>query len=122
MDFSLLGAAVPQSDASRMRARLLECLAGHFIPDRSGAIPIACRIEASEHADELQDGWFSGVNAVIVYVENDDLMIRATASAVPQFFKAREPWEDFDVCIFDEEMTWCVAVTHNDEVKRVSLR
>ncbi len=58
---------------------------------------------------------------MIVYVENYETMIRTTAPAVLQFLKAREPWQDFDVCIFDDEISWCVALTHNDEAKRVRL-
>lgn len=58
---------------------------------------------------------------MIVYMENYEVMIRTTAPAALKFLKDREPWEDFDVCIFDDEISWCVAMTHNDEAKRVRL-
>lgn len=121
MDFSLLGTLVPDTEAKQIRAHLLARLDGYFFSARSGAIPIACRIAPTEFANELQESWFSGVQAVIVYMENYGTMIRSTVPAVLQFLKAREPWQDFDVCIFDDEISWCVALTHNDEAKRVRL-
>lgn len=58
---------------------------------------------------------------MIVYIENYETMIRTTVPAVLQFLKAREQWQDFDLCIFDDGISWCVALTHNDEAKRVRL-
>ena len=121
MDLSYLGRLVPDTEAKQLRARLLLRFKSHFYSDRSDVIPVACRIEPMEQANELQESWFSGIQAVIVYMENYETMIRTTAPAVLQFLKAREPWQDFDVCIFDDEINWCVALTHNDEAKRVSL-
>jgi len=121
MDFSHMGPLVPDSEAKQIRTRLLERLEGFLFSDRSDAIPLACRIEPTEHADELQENWFLGVQSVIVYMENYETMIRTTVPAVLQFLKARESWQDFDLCIFDDEIRWCVALTHNDEAKRVTL-
>lgn len=121
MDFNHLGALVPDTEAKQIRARLLARLEGYFYSARSDEIPIACRIEPTEYANELQESWFSGVKTVIVYMENYGTMIRTTAPTALQFLKAREPWQDFDVCIFDDEISWCVALTHNDEAKRVRL-
>ncbi|MGJ5066892.1 hypothetical protein [Bradyrhizobium oligotrophicum] len=121
MDFSHLGPLVPDTEAKQIRARLLARLENYFFSDRSDAIPIACRIEPTDRADELQESWFSGVQAVIVYIENYETMIRTTVPAVLQFLKAREQWQDFDLCIFDDGISWCVALTHNDEAKRVRL-
>ncbi|MDR6536757.1 hypothetical protein [Variovorax soli] len=122
MDFSFLGSLVAPAEAREIRAHLLRRLNSNFFPERSDALPIACRIEPLEQASELQEHWFSGIQAVIAYMENYDLMIRTTVPAVLKFLGAREPWQDFDVCIFDDEMNWCAALTHNDEAKFLKLQ
>lgn len=121
MDFSNLGPLVPDAEAKNIRTLLQTRLESHFSRDRSDSIPISCRIDPRERADGVQDDWFSGLGSVIVYMENYEVMIRTSAPAVLRFLKAREPWQDFDVCIFDDDISWCIALTHNDEAKRVVL-
>ena len=45
-----------------------------------------------------------------------DLLRIATPLEVLDYLKNKEPWEDYDICLFDDSLEWCVGITHNDEI------
>ena len=121
MDFTFLGEVLTPERADKLRHKLLCRLTTHFFPDRMDSIPISCRIKPMQQGSQLNKAWFEKADSVVVYMENYEVMVRSTANTVLRFLNTREPWQDFDVCIFPEDVTWCAALTHNDEAKFVSL-
>ena len=121
MDFTFLGKVLTQEQAAHLRHKLLERLATHLYSDREECIPISCQIKPMQQGHQLDVTWFSGSGELVVFMENYDTMVLSTSGPVLKFLNNREPWQDFDVCIFDQEVTWCVALTHNDEAKFVRL-
>lgn len=119
MDFSLIGEKLPAVEAENLRVRLMKQAEIHRITERMPGIPIACQINATETSDHIELAWFGGEETVIAFFENDNVMVRATVSFLLDFLAQREPWQDWDVCIFDCDVTWCAALTHNDEAKFV---
>ncbi len=83
------------------------------------SIPIACQFRGAEPFASFQDEWFAGEVAVVAFFENYNVMVLTNVKAVLSFLSKREPWQDWDVCLFNRSVTWCAAITHNDEVKFV---
>jgi hypothetical protein len=57
--------------------------------------------------------------SVVAFFENHGVMVHTSMDVLWPFLEAREPWEDIDICIFDQDIKWCLALTHNDEMKFV---
>ena len=36
--------------------------------------------------------------------------------SVLNYLAKRQPWEDYDICLFDESLEWCIGITHNDDI------
>ncbi len=121
MNFDFLGENLSPERSAELRRNLLKRLKMNFFPDRQESIPISCRIKPVWQSSQLEKSWFRNISKVVVYMENYDLMVLAEIDDVLRFLNSREPWQDFDVCIFDEDMTWCAALTHNDEAKFLNL-
>lgn len=121
MDFSFLGKVLPSEQVAELRRKLLQKLDMHLYHDRMDSIPISCRIKPIKESRRLEAAWLPESKDIVAFMENYETMILTNANTLLPFLEKREPWQDFDVCIFDQEMTWCVALTHNDEVKFVSL-
>ncbi|MDR7090661.1 hypothetical protein [Cellvibrio fibrivorans] len=119
MDFTFLGEIISDESRVEFRRKLVGKLSKHFFMDRGESIPISCRINSSELANDLEKKWFHEGRRHIVYMENYDVMILSKVDDFLTFLANREPWQDYDVCIFDEEITFCVALTHNEEIKVV---
>lgn len=117
MDFGFLGKELSLMEVAKLRKELVQKLDAHLCCDRVESMPIACRIRPMKDPGRLEASWFSHEKAVVVFLENDGVMVSTTVDALLLFLEKREPWQDFDMCIFDQGMTWCVALTHNDEVK-----
>jgi hypothetical protein len=49
--------------------------------------------------------------SVFLYFEGRELR-RTTMRDVQQYVLALEPWEDWDLYVFDPNLTWCIAYTH----------
>lgn len=121
MDFKFLGKVFSDDHKTELRQKLIKKLAIFFDSDRSDSIPISCRITALELYENVERSWFSTEDNYIVYMENYDVMVLSQAKTFIAFLEGREPWQDYDLCIFDEGITFCVALTHNDEVKFIRL-
>lgn len=84
-------------------------------------IPTACLIKGSHGPEVLADPTFRARKNIYFYLEsgdvreNDDLRI-CDALDLIQYVEQKEPWEDHDICAFDDSMTWCLAVSHEDTV------
>ena len=81
--------------------------------------PIACQVRAAESFASFQNEWFAGEDVVVAFFENYNVMVLTNVKAVLSLLSQREPWQDWDVCLFNLSVTWCASITHNDEVKFV---
>ena len=119
--FADLGQQVDPGQFLEFRQRLLQklklCLSDDLLP----SMPIACRIQAQRQSRHFEESWLPQVGKLFLYVENYNLMIITSAERISRFLQEREPWQDFDMCIFNEDITWCAALTHNDQMKYVSI-
>lgn len=121
VDFDTLGQQIACDRFLAIRQLLLQKLKFFMPDDPCASIPIACRIEPQKLSLQFEESWLPQSGKLFLYMENYDLMILAAAERVSRFLQQREPWQDFDVCIFDQEITWCAALTHNDQMKFVSF-
>lgn len=117
LDFSFLGDPLPKEDAEKFRHHLAKMIEPHRILGRMESIPFACQFHAVESFNSFDDDWFAGEETVVAFFENHNVMVLTEVKAVLSLLSQREPWQDWDVCLFNRSMTWCAAITHNDEVK-----
>lgn len=77
-------------------------------------IPTACILKGSK-ANNIEDiKRLSGDDYVFVYWDEGDSLRKEKIGRIDEFWKNREPWEDYDFCIFPETLEWCIGFTHND--------
>ena len=77
-------------------------------------LPTACLLEgrkARTVADLLLN--FDD-QEVFVYWDQGTALRRESFRVVSKFWATREPWEDYDFCVFPRSLDWCIGFTHND--------
>jgi len=84
-------------------------------------IPTACLVKGPRGSEVLKDPTFLARKNIYFYLESgevpeDEILRICDATDLVQYVKQKEPWEDYDLCTFDESMTWCLAVSHNDTI------
>jgi|ERR1035438_1921805 hypothetical protein len=79
-------------------------------------VPTACVLQGRKDREYLGKPRFLNRKSVLFYLESAHCLRRTTPIEAADYFSAREPWEDYDVCLFDESLEWCVGITHNDDV------
>jgi hypothetical protein len=83
-------------------------------------IPTACLLQGEE-VDEITAALPpKGDAAVFTFFENTSEVYCTTWAAVLQYLQKREPWEDYDICVFDESLDWCFGISHEDRLVWVS--
>jgi hypothetical protein len=76
-------------------------------------LPTACLLEgrkARTVADLLLN--FDD-QEVFVYWDQGTALRRESFRVVSKFWATREPWEDYDFCVFPRSLDWCIGFTHN---------
>lgn len=53
---------------------------------------------------------------VLLYDERQKIFYDTTIKNIIDFVQGFEPWDKVDACIFDEDMDWGVAITHEDKI------
>jgi hypothetical protein len=56
----------------------------------------------------------SSGNAKLLVENFSSELYLTTIKAMAHYLKSREPWEDYDICIFDSSFDWCLAISHED--------
>ena len=79
-------------------------------------VPTACTLAGLDGADMIASDEFRHKERLLVLFENPDELYVASGEQIFSYVSNRNPWEDYDLCIFDEAMTWCVGVTHDDKI------
>ncbi|MDB6034853.1 MAG: hypothetical protein JWM16_5191 [Verrucomicrobiales bacterium] len=79
-------------------------------------VPTACMLQGRKGGGIFQSPKFLGKKRVFFFLESASLLHSADPQAVVNYLAQREPWEDYDICLFDESYEWCVGLTHNDDI------
>lgn len=66
--------------------------------------------------EAFQDMMLPSEKTVFFYDEREKTLYSTTMKDVVYFVKNLEPWDQVDACIFDRDMNWVVAVTHEDVI------
>lgn len=89
------------------------------IPDN---VPTACLLQGDRDPEVLKSPEFLRHDVVHVMFEYNEQVRVATAIEVARYVEERQPWEDYDLCICNPALTWCIGVTHNEDVIVVGRR
>ncbi|MDE7430394.1 MAG: hypothetical protein K2N34_00510 [Lachnospiraceae bacterium] len=66
--------------------------------------------------EAVQDITLPHDKTVFFYDEREKLLYSTTMKDAVYFIKNLEPWDQVDACIFDKDMNWVIAVTHEDVI------
>lgn len=66
--------------------------------------------------EAVQDIAIPSDKAVFFYDEREKILYGTTMEDVVYFVKNLEPWDQVDACVFDGDMNWVIAVTHEDAI------
>lgn len=116
-----LGRILPKDEMTEVLQSFLSRIGNHLNPEISTSAPIACRIRATISSPKLLNDWLITSVPLFAYFENYNIMVQASAQSLIGFIELREPWQDYDICIFDENFKWCAALTHNNEAKFIFI-
>jgi len=118
-ELPILGMPLDSSAKHAQLARLRQTIGPFLSSSISEAAPISCRVQGVESSLENLPHLVSNNARILVYFENYDYAVNSTWGEFVAFVEAREPWQDYDVCVLPADGDWCVAITHNDRVSIV---
>lgn len=110
------GDRVESGVAAYWKAKLDARLEGTLDASMSSYVPIACRIKGEDRVGLFDDPLFNGKRFVYAFFENVDELYRTTIEDLRDYLECKEPWEDYDICVFDESLDWFVGCSHNDRI------
>lgn len=79
-------------------------------------VPYACALDGILRPDIFQEDWFLSAARLYAFFEHPVEVFETTPDQVIEFTEKKEEWEDYDFCLFDESMNWCVCSTHNGDL------
>ena len=79
-------------------------------------LPTACQLDGLKNNNILESSKFLNIDKVFYYFDSSKQLFKASTKEITDYVKKRQPWEDYDFCIFDLEVKWCIGITHNDDV------
>jgi hypothetical protein len=79
-------------------------------------VPTACTLDGTKNLDIIHTETFRLIKKLYVLFESPDELYVASGEDVLGFYDSLEPWEDYDFCVFDDSLNWCIGVTHNEDV------
>ena len=115
-DTPLPGVIVSEIEAAKLIIRLLLRFRKTDPAKVSSNIPTACVLDGMLDDQVLTRRKFKERLKVYVFVEGAGIVFVATPQEIINYLSARQPWEDYDICLFDENMEWCIGLTHNGQV------
>lgn len=59
---------------------------------------------------------FPSDKSVLLYDERQKMLYDTTIKDIIGFVQNLEPWDEVDACIFDKDIDWVVAITHEDKI------
>jgi hypothetical protein len=106
------GVIVPPEEA----ALLIAAFENRFRVHKEGRHPktrtwVTFEPSNSRRMDRRAFGAVAKDAPVLLYFEGGELR-RAQMDDVCHYLDDQQPWEDWDLYVFDASMTWCIALTH----------
>lgn len=108
------GQAMSSADAELLLEALQTAFHPHFDAGLSNNIPMACRLEGVRIGGDLSDIPVNQESKAYSLYENTGEIFLTTVKAMADYLKQRQPWEDYDICIFDISLNWCIGISHED--------
>jgi len=112
----LQGRAVSTSEADRILPVFLERYRVRELNGIPSNLPTACTLDGVENESVLDSNRFLSQGDLYILFEYPRKLFVASPKSIVEYLRSKEPWEDYDVCIFSADLSWCVGVTHNDQV------
>lgn len=116
----MLGEEIGGGEYSSLVTELTERLDQHVDLSLAESVPLSCKV-IGIHFENFSKDWFDSDHCAFVFFENYQKVVSAAWREIFNFFSNREPWEDYDACIFSFKAGRCVATTHNGEIKLVDF-
>lgn len=66
--------------------------------------------------DEIENLPFEPDKAVLFYDERQKIFCSTTIKDVIDYVQSFDPWDEVDACLFDQDMDWAAAITHEDRL------
>jgi hypothetical protein len=110
----------PGNEISSEKAKLI--IAAFLVKFRSkdvnipSNLPTACQLMGEKDVDIMNSSNYLKLNKVYYYFDSSNQLFEASPKEISDYYNSRQPWEDYDFCIFDSDMKWCIGITHNDDV------
>jgi len=112
----LPGDKVPKQEASLLTKKFKDKFRKYTESEIPNNVPTACLLMGRKDHAYLDNPRFLKHKNILFYLEAACILHRASPMVIAHYFLIREPWENYDVCLFDESFGWCVGITHNDDV------
>jgi len=116
---STIGTPKPGKIISTDKATLLietfrSAFEPYFDSSMEDTIPMACRLEGTSISEDLSEISIANDSKAYSFFENTNELFLTSPKAMADYLQRREPWEDYDICIFDTSLKWCIAISHED--------
>jgi hypothetical protein len=79
-------------------------------------LPTACLLVGEENNDVLKTSYFIAFEQLYVLFEYPQKLFKSSPIDIIKFVSSKQPWEDYDICIFPASLIWCIGITHNDRI------
>ena len=85
-------------------------------PEVVSNLPTACTLKGKElrRKDVLE--LFDKATDCYVYWDSNQELREESIERVMEFWMNREPWEDYDFCVFPKSLSFCLGFTHNHRI------
>ena len=110
------GIPLDPSTKDAQLTRLRQIIGQNLSSSISEAAPISCRVQGNDASLEGLGHLVAKNARVVVYFENYDYAVISTWAEFVSFFGAKEPWQDYDLCVLPVDQDWCIAISHNDRM------
>ncbi len=110
------GNQVEAAIAARWKAKLETSLEGRLDATMASNVPMACRLVGVDRIDLFEKSLLNSQMEVFAFFENVNEMRRTTVLELRNYLACKEPWEDYDICVFDESLDWFVGCSHSDRI------
>ncbi len=115
------GRRVLPDDAAKLVESLRAKLVGKIDTSMATNVPLACRLMGAQTPGLSLDDRLTGEMEVYLYFENLNEVRQSTIANLEAYLSTKEPWEDYDICVFDDRFKWFIGVTHNDAIIAIGI-
>ncbi len=85
-------------------------------PQVPSNLPTSCTINGKELKKEEVLDLFEEDSELYVHTDSGKGLRKDSLKRIMKYWIHRDPWEDYDFCVFPRDLSWCLAFTHNDRI------